>query len=90
MLFLRRSTPAPGAMRTRHLFYTTAKPVSVSAGLTPKRPTNTAYSSGQSQQQPPGPDGARLIATDWIASNCTSNWNGQTFRIDSLAVDGRP
>jgi hypothetical protein len=35
--------------------------------------------------QPPGPDGTRLIATDWITSNCTSNWNGQTFRIDALA-----
>jgi hypothetical protein len=35
--------------------------------------------------QAQGPDSARLVATDWITSNCTSNWNGQIFRIDSLA-----
>lgn len=35
--------------------------------------------------QPPNPNGARLIATDWITSNCSSSWNGQIFRIDSLA-----
>ncbi len=35
--------------------------------------------------QPRARDGARLVATDWIYSNCTSNWNGQVFRIDSLA-----
>jgi hypothetical protein len=35
--------------------------------------------------QPQGPDSTRLVATDWITSNCTSNWNGQIFRIDSLA-----
>jgi len=35
--------------------------------------------------QPQGPDNTRLVATDWITSNCTSNWNGQIFRIDSLA-----
>jgi len=35
--------------------------------------------------QPKGSDGTRLVATDWIASNCTSNWNGQILRIDALA-----
>jgi hypothetical protein len=33
--------------------------------------------------EPLGIDG--LIATDWIASNCTSNWSGQILSIDSLA-----
>lgn len=43
---------------------------------------------GAMAAQPPGGDGARLVATDWIFSNCTSSWNGQIFRIDSL-VNGR-
>lgn len=34
---------------------------------------------------PPGSERGRLVATDWITSNCTSNWNGQIFRIDSLS-----
>lgn len=35
--------------------------------------------------QPQGSDSTLLVATDWITSNCTSNWNGQIFRIDALA-----
>lgn len=27
----------------------------------------------------------RIVATAWVASNCTSNWNGENFRIDRLA-----
>lgn len=32
------------------------------------------------------PDGSsrRIIATAWVASNCTSNWNGESFRIDRI------
>ena len=30
------------------------------------------------------PIAGRLIATSWIASNCTSNWNGSTLKIDRL------
>ncbi|WP_321478212.1 hypothetical protein [uncultured Paludibaculum sp.] len=28
------------------------------------------------------PNRGRLIASAWVASNCTSNWNGNIFRID--------
>ena len=28
------------------------------------------------------PDHGRLVASAWVASNCTSNWNGNVFRID--------
>jgi uncharacterized protein involved in tolerance to divalent cations len=40
---------------------------------------------GAMAAQPQGSDSTRLVATDWITSNCTSNWNGQIFRIDALA-----
>jgi hypothetical protein len=26
--------------------------------------------------------GGRVVASSWVASNCTSNWNGELFRID--------
>jgi len=28
--------------------------------------------------------GRRLVASGWVVSNCTSNWNGKTIRIDRL------
>lgn len=30
---------------------------------------------------------SRLLAADWVASNCTSTWNGNIFRIDRLMAD---
>ena len=29
-------------------------------------------------------NGLRLVASGWVASNCTSNWNGKRIRIDRL------
>jgi hypothetical protein len=36
----------------------------------------------------PGPAGNRIIGSAWVMSNCTSNWNGNRFRIDSLDATG--
>lgn len=30
-----------------------------------------------------GPEG-RIVGSAWVASNCTSNWNGESFRIDRI------
>jgi hypothetical protein len=27
-------------------------------------------------------DGGRIVGSEWVASNCSSNWNGNIFRID--------
>jgi hypothetical protein len=32
----------------------------------------------------PGPDGSRTIGSAWVVSNCTSNWNGENFRVDRV------
>jgi hypothetical protein len=33
------------------------------------------------------PDRTALIASGWVASNCTSTWNGNIFRIDRVKAD---
>lgn len=33
---------------------------------------------------PDDPARGRIIASEWVASNCTSNWNGNNFRIDLI------
>jgi hypothetical protein len=33
---------------------------------------------------PDAPGKGRLVGSAWVLSNCTSNWNGENFRIDRL------
>lgn len=37
----------------------------------------------------PGPAGNRITGSAWVMSNCTSNWNGNEFRIDTLDAEGK-
>jgi hypothetical protein len=34
------------------------------------------------------PGRERIVASEWVASSCTSNWNGNIFRIDLTRGDG--
>jgi hypothetical protein len=50
----------------------------------PSKPEYAFYLSGL-DVGPKSPRGERLIGSGWVASNCTSTWNGKRIRIDRLS-----